>query len=65
MSARLIINGLWDGSFAPRAGKELAVEVLGALDVFLISIVAYIISLGLYTLFVDDALPPAALAQDP
>jgi uncharacterized membrane protein YqhA len=28
-----------------------------ALDVFLISIVAYIISLGLYTLFIDDALP--------
>ena len=52
-----VINGLWDGSFAPRAGKELAVEVLGALDVFLISIVAYIISLGLYTLFIDDALP--------
>ena len=44
------------GSFSSRTGKDLAVEVLEAIDVFLISIVAYIISLGLYTLFIDASL---------
>lgn len=42
---------------SPKAGKILAVGVIEALDVFLIAIVAYIIALGLYALFVDDTLP--------
>jgi uncharacterized membrane protein YqhA len=41
---------------SPKAGKILAVGVIEALDVFLIAIVAYIIALGLYALFVDDTL---------
>jgi uncharacterized membrane protein YqhA len=40
-----------------KSGKVLAVGVIEALDVFLIAIVAYIIALGLYALFVDDTMP--------
>jgi uncharacterized membrane protein YqhA len=39
------------------SGKSLAVGLIGAVDVFLIAIVALIIGLGLYALFVDDTLP--------
>jgi hypothetical protein len=46
-----------NGSVSPKAGKALAVGVIEAIDVFLIAIVAYIICLGLYSLFVDDTLP--------
>jgi len=45
------------GSISSEAGKTLAVALIEAIDVFLIAIVAYIIGLGLYALFVDDTLP--------
>jgi uncharacterized membrane protein YqhA len=41
----------------PVAGKGLAVGLIEAIDVLLIAIVALIIGLGLYALFVDDTLP--------
>jgi uncharacterized membrane protein YqhA len=52
----IVFNAIREGSLSARAGKDLAVGVLEAVDVFLISIVAYIISLGLYTLFIDNSL---------
>jgi uncharacterized membrane protein YqhA len=42
---------------SPKTGKALAVGLIEAIDVFLIAIVAYIICLGLYALFIDDTLP--------
>lgn len=51
-----VFNLLQERSLSPRAGKDIAVAMLEAVDVFLISIVAYIISLGLYVLFIDEAL---------
>ncbi len=45
------------GNVSPKVAKALAVGLIEALDVFLIAIVAYIMSLGLYKLFVDDTLP--------
>jgi len=45
------------GDFSSTNGKTLALGVIEAVDVFLIAIVVYMISLGLYSLFVDDSLP--------
>lgn len=56
--AKGVIDILKEGYLiSPKAGKVLAVGVIEALDVFLIAIVAYIIALGLYVLFVDETLP--------
>jgi uncharacterized membrane protein YqhA len=55
--AEVVIAFLRDGaSISSKASKALAVGLIEAVDVFLIAIVAYIISLGLYSLFVDDTL---------
>jgi uncharacterized membrane protein YqhA len=43
--------------FTPKAAKALAVDLIETVDIFLIAIVAYIMSLQLYSLFVDDSLP--------
>jgi uncharacterized membrane protein YqhA len=66
----LIIAGaltrlILEGTISVGAGKSLAVGLIQAIDVFLIAIVAYITSVGLYALFVDDKLAPAALAANP
>lgn len=53
----IVFNAIRDGGILPMAGKSLAVGLIGAVDVFLIAIVALIIGLGLYALFVDDTLP--------
>jgi uncharacterized membrane protein YqhA len=58
----LIIAGaltrlILEGTISVGAGKSLAVGLIQAIDVFLIAIVAYITSVGLYALFVDDNLP--------
>ena len=45
------------GDVSPKAVKLFAVGMIEAVDVFLIAIALYIISLGLYALFVDDRLP--------
>lgn len=46
-----------EASVSPKNAKALAVGLISAVDVFLIAIAVYITSLGLYSLFVDDALP--------
>jgi uncharacterized membrane protein YqhA len=54
---RAVAHAIWQGSISSMAGKDLAVGLIEAIDVFLIAIVGYIISVGLYELFVDDTLP--------
>ena len=41
----------------PKNAKHLAVGLIEAVDIFLISIAMYMMSLSLYALFVDDRLP--------
>ena len=53
----IVIDAVREGAITPKAGKALAVGLIEAIDVFLIALVSYIISLGLYSLFVDDTLP--------
>jgi uncharacterized membrane protein YqhA len=52
-----LVDVLRDGTFSSKSAKVLAVGLIEAIDIYLISIVAYIISLGLYVLFVDETLP--------
>ena len=55
-----VFETIVSGSLSPKIAKVLAVGLIEALDVFLIAIVAQIIGLGLYVLFIDDTLqlPP-------
>jgi uncharacterized membrane protein YqhA len=46
-----------EGGISPKAAKILAVGLIEAIDIFLIAIVAHMIGLGLYKLFVDPDLP--------
>ena len=59
--ALVIIDAVVDAirvhSLSPKFAKVLAVGLIEALDIFLIAIVAQIIGLGLYVLFIDDTLP--------
>lgn len=55
--ASALVDILRDGTFSPKSAKVLAVGLIEAIDIYLIAIVAYIISLGLYVLFVDESLP--------
>lgn len=45
------------GSVSAKAVKIFAVGIVEAVDVFLIGIAVYLISIGLYSLFIDDKLP--------
>jgi uncharacterized membrane protein YqhA len=55
--AEVAFDAIRGGGILPVAGKGLAIGLIEAIDVFLIAIVALIIGLGLYALFVDDTLP--------
>lgn len=55
--ARALARIVLEGAISASAGKALAVSLIQAIDVFLIAIVAYITSVGLYALFVEDSLP--------
>jgi uncharacterized membrane protein YqhA len=52
-----LADAVASGSFSAKDTKTLAVGLIEAVDVFLISIAVYIISLSLYALFVDETLP--------
>ena len=52
-----VVNSASSGEIYPKLAKMLAVAVIEAIDVFLIAIVAQMIGLGLYRLFVDPRLP--------
>src|SRR5664279_2384516 len=51
-----VSDAAWQHSASPKDAKVLAVGLIEAVDAFLIGIALYIISLGLYTLFIDDSL---------
>jgi uncharacterized membrane protein YqhA len=55
--ADVVMDLIREGAASPKDAKSLAVGLIQAVDVFLIAIAAYIISLSLYALFVDDTLP--------
>jgi uncharacterized membrane protein YqhA len=46
-----------DGTISAAATKTFAVGLVETVDVFLIAIALYIVSVGLYALFIDDTLP--------
>jgi len=52
-----LIEAARGGAISPKLAKVLAVGLIEAVDVFLIAIVAQMIGLGLYKLFVEPELP--------
>jgi uncharacterized membrane protein YqhA len=52
-----VIDTIDDGKISPKTAKVLAVGLIEAVDIFLIAIVAHMIGLGLFKLFVDPDLP--------
>jgi len=52
-----IIDVVRGGMTSPKEVKAFAVSLIEAVDVFLIAIALYIISVGIFTLFIDDSLP--------
>ena len=57
VTAAAVVDVVREGVVSPKTAKVLAVGLIEAVDVFLIAIAVYIISLGLYSLFIDDTLP--------
>jgi uncharacterized membrane protein YqhA len=53
----VVIRTVLDVTVSNQGGKELALGLIEATDIFLIGIVLLIFSLGLYVLFIDDRLP--------
>ena len=56
-----ILSAIWEGMtvsdpFGYTSLKELSIVLIQAIDIFLLATVVYIIALGLYELFIDDAL---------
>ena len=54
---KAVLHIIHRGSVSAEEAKALAVGLIQAVDIFLIAIAVYIISLGLYSLFVDASLP--------
>lgn len=52
-----LVNAASSGEISSKFAKTLAVGLIEAVDIFLIAIVAHMIGLGLYRLFVDPQLP--------
>jgi uncharacterized membrane protein YqhA len=52
-----VVDTIAHGTFSPKTAKALAVGLIEAVDIFLIAVVAHIIGLGLFKLFVDPDLP--------
>jgi uncharacterized membrane protein YqhA len=54
---RMVLDLVQHPDLTDAGGKSLLVEAVSLIDIFLLGTVLYIISAGLYQLFVDDALP--------
>lgn len=52
-----VYNVITKGVISKGDAKLIAVDLVQAVDVFLIAIAVYMISLGLYVLFIDDSVP--------
>jgi uncharacterized membrane protein YqhA len=55
--AQAVMRIIGEGHISPQGAKVIAIGLIEAVDIFLIAIAVYIISLGLYALFIDDKLP--------
>ncbi len=55
--AQVTFETLQSGALSTKVVKVFAVGLIEAVDVFLIAIAVFIISMGLYTLFIDDSMP--------
>jgi uncharacterized membrane protein YqhA len=53
----IVFNVFTHGTFTAAGGKDLAIECIELIDLFLLGIVLDIIALGLYELFIDERLP--------
>ena len=53
----IMIDLVRKGSVSTDGAKELAIDVIQMIDLFLLGTVVYIVALGLYELFIDDDLP--------
>jgi uncharacterized membrane protein YqhA len=53
----LVSNAITDPALTSKSAKGLAVGFIEVIDLFLLSIVFYLIALGLYELFIDDQIP--------
>lgn len=51
-----VVRVIQEGAVSSKAAKDLAVGLIEAVDIILIAITVYIISVGLYALFIDDTL---------
>lgn len=54
-----ILNAFTDTSFDVDGARHLAVELIELTDFFLLGMVLYVVSIGMYQLFVDPDLPVA------
>jgi uncharacterized membrane protein YqhA len=52
-----IVKLVMEGDISPKTAKVVAVGVIEGVDVFLIAVVMYLMSLSLYALFIDDTIP--------
>jgi uncharacterized membrane protein YqhA len=52
-----VVNLVAAGDISPKTAKVIAVGVIEGVDVFLIGVVMYLMSLSLYALFIDDTIP--------
>ena len=53
----IIIDAFIHGTFSDTGAKHVAVDTIELIDLFLLGTVLYIVSIGLYVLFIDDTLP--------
>ncbi len=53
----IVLEVFAQGVFTIKGAKVLAIDCTEVIDLFLLGAVLYIISLGLYVLFIDDRLP--------
>jgi len=62
-AVQAVIFVIEEASTLSDVSKEIALEFINIADLFLLSIVLYVISLGLYELFIDDNLPVPQWAE--
>lgn len=52
----IVIDTIRHHSISPEGAKELSIEFIELVDLFLLGTVLYIIAIGLYELFIDDSI---------
>ena len=54
---RIVFDIFTHGMVTAAGGKQLSIECVELIDLFLLGTVLYIVALGLYELFIDESLP--------